>query len=42
MGHTAFFVLLAAICGLAAVALRLLDGRAQRVAAINRPQADLD
>jgi POT family proton-dependent oligopeptide transporter len=42
MSHTAFFVLLAAICALAAIALRLLDGRAQRVAAINRPQADLD
>jgi POT family proton-dependent oligopeptide transporter len=42
MSHPTFFVLLAAICALAAIALRLLDGRAQRVAAINRPQADLD
>ena len=41
MSHPAFFVLLAAICALAAIALRLLDGRAQRVATITRPQANL-
>ena len=42
MSHTAFFVLLAAICALAALALRLLDGHAQRVSTITRPQAVLD
>jgi POT family proton-dependent oligopeptide transporter len=39
MSHGVFFALLTAICVLAAIALRLLDGRAQHVAMITRPQA---
>jgi POT family proton-dependent oligopeptide transporter len=41
MSHPAFFALLTAICVLAAIALRSLDARAQHVATITRPQANL-
>jgi proton-dependent oligopeptide transporter, POT family len=40
MSHAAFFALLLVICVLAAIALRLLDGRAHTVASITRPQAN--
>ncbi len=42
MSHAAFFVLLAAICAVSALGLRLLDGRARKVAPGLRPQADPD
>jgi len=41
MSHAAFFALLLAICILAAISLRLLDGRAKNVAAITTAQANL-
>ena len=40
MSHPAFFVLLAAICAISALGLRLLDGRARAVTPEFRPQAD--
>jgi len=40
MSHPAFFALLAGVCVLAALGLRLMDARAGRVAATLNPQAD--
>jgi POT family proton-dependent oligopeptide transporter len=40
MSHPAFFALLVVICVLAAIGLRLLDGRAHHVARIIAPQPD--
>jgi POT family proton-dependent oligopeptide transporter len=40
MSHPAFFTLLAAICALSALGLRLLDGRARQIIPQFRPQAD--
>jgi len=40
MSHPAFFALLAAICALAALGLRLMDTRARRISPGFRPQAD--
>ena len=40
MSHPAFFAVLAAICGFAAIALRLMDGRARRLGAKLRAQTD--
>jgi POT family proton-dependent oligopeptide transporter len=41
MSHAAFFTLLVALCVLAAISLRLLDGRARTVAGIATAQANL-
>jgi proton-dependent oligopeptide transporter, POT family len=42
MGHTGFFVMLAGICGVAAIALRLLDGRARHISPNAAVRADSD
>jgi hypothetical protein len=42
MGHAEFFLMLAAICVVAAVALRLLDGRARHLIPSPPKQSDSD